>query len=70
VPTGELKNFSRTEIRQKIRELGGEPQNVVSGQTNYVLAGKNPGSKIDQAGRLGVKIISEAEFLKLIYPVK
>ncbi len=66
VPTGELKNFSRDEVKRKIRESGGDPQSSVSKNTDFVLAGDNPGSKFDKAKRLGVKIISEEEFLGMI----
>lgn len=66
VPTGELESFSRDEIKRKIREQGGSPQSSVSQNTDFVLAGDNPGSKFDRAKQLGVKIISEKEFLKMI----
>ena len=66
VVTGTLEIFSREEVKQKIRDLGGRPQSSVSVKTDFVLAGENPGSKVDEAGHLGVKIIKEAEFLKMI----
>ena len=66
VPTGTLKNFTRTEIQEKIESLGGKAGSSVSRKTDYVLAGENPGSKMDKAKKLGVKILSEEEFLKMI----
>ena len=66
VLTGELKNYSREQIKELIRDLGGDPSSSVSKDTDYVLAGDNPGSKFDKAKRLGVKIISEEEFKKLL----
>lgn len=64
--TGELKNFSRTDAEAKVRELGGNAASSVSQKTNFVVAGENPGSKYNKAKKLGVKIISEDEFLNMI----
>lgn len=66
VVTGELENYSRDEIKDVIRQLGGSVSSSVSSKTDYVLAGENPGSKYDKAKQLGRKIITEAEFKKLI----
>jgi len=66
VLTGTLKNLTRDEAKEKIRKAGGEISSSVSKKTNYVLAGKNPGSKYQKANKLGVKIISEKEFIDLI----
>lgn len=66
VLTGELKNFSRDEAKEKIRSLGGDVSSSVSKNTSYVVAGENPGSKYSKAEALNVKIISEKEFLALI----
>ena len=66
VLTGEMESFSRDEAKAKIRELGGDVSGSVSKKTSYVVAGENPGSKYSKAKELGVKIISEAEFKKLI----
>lgn len=66
VLTGELDNFSRDEAKEKIRGLGGDVSSSVSKQTSYVLAGDNPGSKYAKAKALGVKIIDEKEFNKMI----
>ncbi|MFH0947409.1 MAG: NAD-dependent DNA ligase LigA [Elusimicrobiota bacterium] len=64
--TGELKNFSRTDAEAKVRELGGNDASSVSQKTDFVVAGDNPGSKYKKAQKLGVKTISEDEFLKMI----
>ncbi len=64
--TGELDEFIRNEAKQKLRELGGNPSSSISKNTNYLIAGKDPGSKYDKAKKLGVKILKEKEFLKLI----
>ena len=66
VLTGSLSSMSRDEAKEKIRALGGEVSESVSSKTNYVVAGKDPGSKYDKARALGVEILSEKQFLKLI----
>ena len=64
--TGTLKNFTREEAKEKVEELGGKVSNSVSRKTDYVVVGENPGSKYDKARQLGVRIITEEEFLELI----
>lgn len=66
VVTGTLNTMSRDEAKDKIRANGGKVQGSVSGKTDYVLCGENPGSKFDKAKKLGVKIITEEEFLKML----
>jgi len=66
VVTGSLEGFSRHEIEDLIRRLGGNASSGVSKNTDYVVAGKDPGSKFEKAQKLGVKIINEIEFKKLI----
>jgi DNA ligase (NAD+) len=66
VLTGELENYSRDEAKGIIRTLGGAVSSSVSKNTNYVLLGENPGSKYGKAKELGVKLISEEEFRKMI----
>ena len=66
VLTGELESFSRSEAEAKIRELGGSAASAVSKKTDFLLLGKDPGSKYAKAKKLGVNIIDEKEFLKLI----
>lgn len=66
VLTGELKNFTRDAAKDMIRKAGGDVSNSVSKKTGYVVAGENPGSKYEKAQELGVKIIGEKEFKKLL----
>jgi len=64
--TGELKSFTRPDAETKVKELGGNPTSSVSKKTDYVVVGENPGSKYTKAKELGVKILTEEEFIKLI----
>ncbi len=64
--TGELAGFSRQEAERRVRELGGNAGSSVSSQTDFVVAGENPGSKYDKAKKLGVKIIDEKKFKKML----
>ena len=64
--TGTLYEMSREEAKEKIRSLGGDISESVSKKTSYVVAGADPGSKLDKAKRLGVKVIDEKEFLGII----
>ena len=66
VVTGTLQNFSRQQIEEAIRNAGGKTSSSVSKNTDYVLAGADPGSKLDKARQLQVKVIDENEFLQLI----
>ncbi|MDO8552387.1 MAG: NAD-dependent DNA ligase LigA [bacterium] len=62
VLTGTLSKMSREEAKEKIRANGGDVSSSVSARTDYVVAGENPGSKYQEAQKLGVKILNEAEF--------
>jgi DNA ligase (NAD+) len=64
--TGGLESFSRDEAKRLVGGLGGRASSSVSKRTDYVVAGKDPGSKLKDAERLGVKIISEDEFKALV----
>jgi DNA ligase (NAD+) len=66
VLTGTLPSMTREEAAEKIEALGGHVTGSVSKKTDYVLAGADPGSKFDKATELGVKIIDEAEFRKIL----
>lgn len=64
--TGTMEAMSREEAKEKIRELGGDVSESVSKQTSYVVVGSEPGSKYEKAKKLGVKVLDEKEFLKLL----
>ena len=66
VVTGTLKNYSRDQIEEKIRQLGGRPSSSVSRKTDFVLVGEDPGSKLDKARQLGVPTLTEEQFEALI----
>lgn len=66
VITGTLSGYSREEMESLIIELGGNAPSSVSKNTDYLLVGDSPGSKLAKAKKLGVKIINEEEFKKLI----
>ncbi len=66
VLTGTLSSLSRDEAKAKIKSLGGDVVGSVSKNTSYVVAGTDPGSKYDKAQELGVTILDEVSFLKLI----
>lgn len=66
VLTGGLQHMTRDKAKEKIRALGGNISGSVSRKTDYVVAGEEPGSKLEQARRIGVKIIDGKEFLKFI----
>ena len=66
VLTGTLENMSRKEASDLIIQNGANVSNSVSKNTDFVLVGENPGSKLDKAKALGIKIISEDEFNKMI----
>ncbi|HZK12670.1 MAG TPA: BRCT domain-containing protein, partial [Atribacterota bacterium] len=60
------KDFTRTQSTEIISELGGRVTGSVSKKTDYVVAGEDPGSKYQKAQELGVPIINEEEFKKII----
>ena len=66
--TGAFKSMTRSEAERKIRLLGGHPSSSISRQTDFLVVGENPGSKLEKAKKLGVKIIGEKEFLEIIKP--
>lgn len=66
VVTGTLSSLSRDEAHDKIRKMGGEVSSSISKNTSYLVVGENPGSKRDKAESLGVTILDEKAFLKLV----
>lgn len=66
VATGKLVNFTRDGINSKISELGGIPGSSVTRKTNYLICGEKAGSKLKKAQELGIRILSEDEFLEMI----
>lgn len=66
VITGTLERHSRTEAEALVRRLGGHPSSSISKKTDFLVLGKDPGSKYDKAKEFGVKILSESEFEKLV----
>ncbi len=66
VVTGTLQKYSREAIEERIEQLGGKVTGSVSKKTDFVVAGEKAGSKLDKAKQLGVKVISEEEFDRLI----
>lgn len=66
VITGALSTMSREEAKAKIISQGGKIQEAISSKTDFVIKGEKPGSKYEKAKKLGIKIIDEREFLKMI----
>ena len=66
VVTGTLQSYGRDDVEALIKQHGGKATGSVSSKTDFVLAGENAGSKLDKAKELGVKVITEAEFEKMI----
>jgi len=65
VVTGTLQNYTRQEIEEKIRALGGRASSSVSEKTDFLVAGEAAGSKLDKARKLGVTVLTEEEFERL-----
>ena len=68
--TGSLEHYSRQEARELVESLGARVVSSVSKKVDYVVVGKNPGSKYEKAKNLGVKSLNEEEFRELIERVK
>jgi DNA ligase (NAD+) len=70
VLTGSLPTLSREAVKEQIEQLGGKVAGSVSKKTTYVVAGAEPGSKLDRARELGVTVLDEAQFKELIDGVR
>jgi DNA ligase (NAD+) len=66
VITGTLDSMSRDQAGEAVERLGGRVVSSVSGKTNFVVVGREPGSKADRARELGVETLDEPAFLRLI----
>lgn len=66
VLTGNLETITRKKAGEKIRDLGGKISESVSQKTDYLVVGRQPGSKLEKAKKLGVKTVEEKEFLDMI----
>lgn len=64
--TGSLERFSRDQAEEKVRQAGGQVSSSVSKKTDYVVAGPGAGSKLEKARQLGITVLNEEEFLKLL----
>jgi len=64
--TGELESYTREQAEKEVESLGGRATSSVSGNTDYLILGKGPGSKLDEAKMNDVKILDEKEFMKLL----
>jgi DNA ligase (NAD+) len=64
--TGGMNAMSRDDAKKQVEELGGRTADSVSKTVNLVVAGEAAGSKLDKAQKLGIKVIGEDEFLKLV----
>jgi DNA ligase (NAD+) len=68
--TGELDCCPRSKAKEMVEELGGQTADTVSKRVHYLVVGKNPGSKLQKAQKLGIRILSEEEFLKMLEEAK
>lgn len=64
--TGRLSGLTREEATERVEELGGRATSEVSGSTDYLVAGESPGSKLERARRLGVRVVGEREFVAML----
>ena len=66
--TGELEKYTRSQAQEIVEKLGGEAVDAISKKVDYLVVGKNPGSKLQKAQKYNIKILNEEEFLKMIEP--
>jgi len=65
VVTGKLENFTRDSINEKIESLGAKAGGSVSRNTDFLICGEKAGSKLGKAQSLGVKVLTERQFLSM-----
>ena len=65
VVTGKLESFTRDSINAKIESLGAKAGSSVSSSTDYLICGDKAGNKLDKAKSLGIKVLTEREFLQM-----
>jgi DNA ligase (NAD+) len=70
VITGKLESVARSEAEARIKTLGGKAGSDVTKKTSYVVVGTDPGSKLAKAQQLGIKTLTEAQFLQLLNQTK
>ena len=68
--TGRLSALKRTEATERVKQRGGTASSTVNAKTDFVVAGTRPGSKLEKARQLGVKVLTEADFLKMLGPAE
>ncbi len=66
--TGELERWTRSQAEEIVKRLGGRPASSVSRQTDFLVVGQNPGSKLQRAQELGIRVLTEEEFAEMISP--
>ena len=66
VVTGRLDSMSRSDAEGRIKTMGGKTGSRVTKKTNYLVVGEDPGSKLDDGKKLGIKILDEDNFLRLL----
>ena len=66
VVTGTLEHFTRQQAEEALRAAGAKVVSSVSRKTDFVVAGKNPGSKLDKALQMGVEVMDEREFMRIL----
>ena len=67
VATGSLEGFTRDSVTEAITQRGGKASSSVSSKTDYLVAGEGAGSKFAKAEELGIRVLSEAEFVTLLH---
>ena len=65
-PNGRLTRLTRSEAEAEVKKRGGKTTSTVSGKTTCVVAGEKAGSKLVKANKLGIRVIDEDDFLKMI----